>query len=424
MNKPNRFDKPFKTYDEMIDILISRNLIINDKDYAKKLLSDYSYYSLINGFKGTLLQKNNSDDFIPGLELQDIYFLNKLDINLNNLLFKYILLIERSLKSKLSYLIASNWGVFTNLDDKGNRDSNDYLCRSHYSTSRPSKRNDILYKIKCSADEYKDNPIIHHYLNTKNHMPPWILITVLSFGLVKEWYNILKSDDKDIICNQFISLALPMEDKKEFFIKSLNYLKEYCNKIAHGNRTFSITGLPELPKNAALKLSYGAITEDEYNRGIGRVDFFSIFLIIFSLMNDKLLIDDFYKDLDWCLGPFRENIFAGKGLYDTIGLPSDFDKKIRILYNNKMVSLTANMSFLQAAATCEFDNSELLPSQNAIPESTETAWVTITGSKYHKVGHCRFLHSHNPVQISLDSAIALGYQRCPKCFNSAFYDFD
>ena len=73
MNKPNRFDKPFKTYDEMIDILISRNLIINDKDYAKKLLSDYSYYSLINGFKGTLLQKNNSDDFIPGLEKQNIY---------------------------------------------------------------------------------------------------------------------------------------------------------------------------------------------------------------------------------------------------------------------------------------------------------------------------------------------------------------
>ncbi len=362
MDKPNQFDKPFKTYDEMIDILISRKLIINDREYAKQLLSTYSYYSLINGFKGTLLQQNDSDDFIPGIELQHIYFLNKLDINLNNLLFKYILLIERSLKSKLSYLVSQNWGVFTDLDDKGNRNPDDYLCRAHYSSSRPSKRNDILYKIKCSADEYSDNPIIHHYLNDKNHIPPWILITVLSFGIVKEWYNILKSDDKDTICNQFITYSIPIEDKKEFFTKALNYLKEYRNKIAHGNRTFSITGLSELPKSAALALSYGAITEAEYNRGTGRVDFFSIFLIIFSLINDESLLDDFYSDLNWCLEPFKDIIFAGKGLYETIGLPSDFDKKLLILYSSKKASITAHIPFSQAAATCE-TSTELFSSE-------------------------------------------------------------
>lgn len=120
MNKPAQFDKPFKTYDEMIDILVSRNLFIPDREYAKKLLSEYSYYSLINGYKGTLLQQNNSDQFISGLSLQDIYYLNKLDTNLNHLLFKYILLIERSLKSKLSYLIAEKFDVFTDIDDMGN----------------------------------------------------------------------------------------------------------------------------------------------------------------------------------------------------------------------------------------------------------------------------------------------------------------
>ena len=97
------FDKPFKTYDQQIEILRSRNIIINDIDFAKKALCNCSYYALINGYKNTFLSVKGSDKFIEGTKFEHLYTLYFLDTSLNQILFKYILHIERSLKSKISY---------------------------------------------------------------------------------------------------------------------------------------------------------------------------------------------------------------------------------------------------------------------------------------------------------------------------------
>jgi len=43
--------KPFKTYEEQIALLRSRNLKISDADKAKEILSQTNYYKLINGYK-------------------------------------------------------------------------------------------------------------------------------------------------------------------------------------------------------------------------------------------------------------------------------------------------------------------------------------------------------------------------------------
>ena len=44
-------DKPFKTYDEQVSILKSRNVYIKNEEIVKQCLTDISYYSLINGYK-------------------------------------------------------------------------------------------------------------------------------------------------------------------------------------------------------------------------------------------------------------------------------------------------------------------------------------------------------------------------------------
>ena len=49
------YDKPFKTYDEQIEILLSRNISIPDRDFAYMILSSLSYYTIINGYKNTFL---------------------------------------------------------------------------------------------------------------------------------------------------------------------------------------------------------------------------------------------------------------------------------------------------------------------------------------------------------------------------------
>ena len=44
-------NKPFKTYREQLDILRSRNLIIENEERAIDILRRVNYYNLINGYK-------------------------------------------------------------------------------------------------------------------------------------------------------------------------------------------------------------------------------------------------------------------------------------------------------------------------------------------------------------------------------------
>lgn len=189
------YDKPFRTYDQQIEILRSRNIIIEDVDFAKRALCNCSYYALINGYKNTFLSVRGSDNFIEGTKFEHLYTLYFFDTSLNQILFKYILHIERSLKSKISYLISEIYGVYTDTQLTVSRDPVDYLHKSHYSNSN-NKRSDILYKLRKCLLEPKHNASLEHYLNNKNHVPPWVLVTNIPLGLAIEWYSILKNNDK------------------------------------------------------------------------------------------------------------------------------------------------------------------------------------------------------------------------------------
>ena len=102
------FDKPFKTYDEQIEIIKSRNIKIEDPVFARNVLSSISYYAIINGYKNSFLLSQETESFVDGTSFEDLYTLHWLDTSLSNLLFKYILYIEQSLKTKISYLVSSN----------------------------------------------------------------------------------------------------------------------------------------------------------------------------------------------------------------------------------------------------------------------------------------------------------------------------
>ena len=47
--------KDFKTIDEQIDLLKSRNIIFEDEENAKKILLNNNYYNIINGYKDLFL---------------------------------------------------------------------------------------------------------------------------------------------------------------------------------------------------------------------------------------------------------------------------------------------------------------------------------------------------------------------------------
>jgi len=56
-------DKTYKTIDELINILESKNVNISDKNIAKYYIEKYSYYSIVNTYKWIFKVKTNKRMF-------------------------------------------------------------------------------------------------------------------------------------------------------------------------------------------------------------------------------------------------------------------------------------------------------------------------------------------------------------------------
>lgn len=328
MDKIMKFDKPFKTLDEQIEILKSRNITINNVTFAKSVLNSLSYYTIINGYKNSFISIPGTDSFLEGTHFEDLYTLHIIDNGLSSIIFKNILYVERYLKTRISYLISEKYGVYTDFHDMSNSNSDDYLCRDNYSRSN-GKRTSILRSIKESINSPRKNHIMEHYLDTKNHIPPWITVTNIPFGLTIEWYNILQSDDKTKICEQFISSPnISLESKKEFIKKAFLLLKEFRNNIAHGNRTFNAHTSSVLPVSQLLTLSKGIIKRSEYNSRLGQNDLFATILSILILIDDPYILTNFYADIAHILLPYKSASIAKKSVLNNFHLPDDLLDRI------------------------------------------------------------------------------------------------
>ena len=78
MDNYNDTDKPFKNYDEQLDILKKRGLIIGenleDELQAKEYLKTKSYYILINSFKNavTHIDDNSNEVFNKNITINEL----------------------------------------------------------------------------------------------------------------------------------------------------------------------------------------------------------------------------------------------------------------------------------------------------------------------------------------------------------------
>ncbi len=110
-NDLQHFDKPFKTYDEQIDLLISRNLIINNRKVASHFLSTYSYYDLVNGNINYFLKSSNPIIFKDNTTIHDLVELKLIEDVYKEIIFNQLLRLEKYFKTQISYAISKHFGV-------------------------------------------------------------------------------------------------------------------------------------------------------------------------------------------------------------------------------------------------------------------------------------------------------------------------
>ena len=326
-------DKPFKTYEEQLSILKSRNITIIDREYATMVLQTYSYYTLINGYKDTILQEGKTDYFIEGTTFEKLVAYHYVDSSINSILLKYILYIERSFKTKLAYYVAEKFGV--DHHDGG------YLQLKKY-PSKNNQRSSVLNNIKSvveEIDKYSDCPT-KYYKNNKNHIPPWILVNDLMFGQVVKWYNILPGDGKTEICKSMFHIDTSANteiENKTLFLDSINMLCKFRNAIAHGSRTFNSNITKKVPKKQLLNiLPHNILDKKMYEDGVGSNDIYAVILCLSMYLDDPYQLIALFRELDYAIG----TVSSGKDrefiITEVFKLPINFFEKAELLLTLRM----------------------------------------------------------------------------------------
>lgn len=233
-------NKPFKTYREQLDILRSRNLIIENEERAIDILRRVNYYNLINGYKKIFLEKSNSnlETYKENCTLEEIYSLYKFDRDLKNILLYYLIQFENSLKSICAYHFSNKF-----------REDYSYLQVKNYS----HEKEDFKYVLNNLAElskiinKEKDNsvkPQIKHYIDKHHEIPLWVLINYLTFGNVSFFFNAMDNELKESVCKDF-GIRLKRQYGNSYPIEK-NILKDiikisnlFRNVCAHDDILFS-----------------------------------------------------------------------------------------------------------------------------------------------------------------------------------------
>ena len=102
--------KPYLTVNDQIDHLVNhKGLIVNDEEYAKRKLSEITYFSLIGGYKSpfinpeTRVYKDNST-------FEDILSLYQFDKALRSITFDALSTVEEKLHQQISDAFCSRFG--------------------------------------------------------------------------------------------------------------------------------------------------------------------------------------------------------------------------------------------------------------------------------------------------------------------------
>lgn len=301
-------EKNFKTIDEQLNILKDKTLIIEDDSLAKEILLRENYFFLM-GYRHLFMRSSKENKFIPGVTFNEVHSLFKFDRNFRNIIFKNVLVIENELKSVLSYQLSKKYGY----------KEKDYLNPKNFTSDHSKSRRvrDLIDKMKR---QIRINANSHnatmHYINNYGYIPMWVLVKVLSFGIVCELYTILKHEDKIEIAEVFNTTPSLLED-------TLVILSNYRNLCAHEDIVFEHRTERVIPDTDYHEYMNIPKMDGEYI--YGKNDIFGVIIIFKVLLSEsdfRLMIKEIEYEIELLDG--RVDSIPISKVLDRMGFPSNY----------------------------------------------------------------------------------------------------
>lgn len=246
--------QPPMTIDEQVENLKNIGLIVDDEEYAKKILNDISYFRLIKAYSLNLKSKNGCyNKQTTFKEIVDLYLFNS---NFRQLIFPEIEKVEINVRCRLANFFAEQYGVLG------------YLQAENFSNENYHAQ--FLEDIKEEVRRNSKAPFVRNFKENYEggNLPIYALVEVFSFGTLSKFYKNMLNKDKKAIAKTFGVGYTYFES----WLESISYVGNIC---AHYGRIYN------------AKLSKTPILYKEYTQvGIGNNRIYGVLLCLKYLLKD------------------------------------------------------------------------------------------------------------------------------------------
>ena len=217
------YQKPAFTFEQQLDRLVDRGLVIDDRAYALSKLKAINYFRLsayCYPFRIRDQHSNVTSNFIRGANFGEVIELYEFDRHLRLLVMDAIERVEVYVRTLMTYHLGHTYGPF------GHTDASNF--HPGFGHAR------WLEKIEEEATRSTDVFIAHYKRKYSGFptLPIWMSAEIMSLGSLSFGYAGLKNDDKRAISRQ---LGLHHYKLKDWLHK-LTYVRNVC---AHHSRLWN-----------------------------------------------------------------------------------------------------------------------------------------------------------------------------------------
>ncbi|MBR4147349.1 MAG: Abi family protein [Bacteroidales bacterium] len=202
MPVPNRipFHKTYTNAHDLVSLLQSRGLIVNDPAKAERYLEYIGYYRLSAYMYPLLKMPKEQHQYKPGTSFSQVMTLYRFDKKLRLLIFNEIEKIEVAVRSSIVNMGSELTG-------------DPFWLTNGANFTDPNKFSHTITLVDSEINRSREDFIVHFKQTYSDTYPPaWILAEVLPFGVVTNIYcNIKVQRIKKRIAQKFGLQVAPFE---------------------------------------------------------------------------------------------------------------------------------------------------------------------------------------------------------------------
>jgi len=260
----------FMTYEQQLHKLqADKGLNIPNADFARKTLEEISYYSLIGGYKGLFLHPA-SKKYKYGVTFDEIVSFYHFDEQLRSLFLKYILQVERHLKSMISYYFSEKYGEA----------QAEYLNPQNFDYSNHQQQvNRLISSLKQTITLPSHYRYIAHHARKYHNVPLWVATNAMTMGQTSAFYQYMPND-----IQSKVSKAYPQYTEKQLH-QFITIIAKCRNVCAHGERLFDFRTTDMIPDTLLHKKLAIPCKKGLYQNG--KKDLFSVVISLRYLIADE-----------------------------------------------------------------------------------------------------------------------------------------